>query len=105
MKRVSIAVVRGHAYAPVSTDAPVRPRPACADEDPELFFPIGDTGPALLQIEEAKAVCRRCPLMETCLQSALERGEEAGVWGGLSERERHSLKRRAARNRAREASA
>ena len=33
---------------------------ACRDVDPELFFPIGNTGPALLQIEEAKQVCRRC---------------------------------------------
>ncbi|MFD9285554.1 WhiB family transcriptional regulator [Streptomyces mirabilis] len=105
MKRVSVAVVRSHAYAPVSTDAPDRPRPACADEDPELFFPIGDTGPALLQIEEAKAVCRRCPLMESCLQGALARGEAAGVWGGLSEKERRSLKRRGARKRAAAASA
>ncbi len=37
-----------------------RHRAACRDEDPELFFPIGTTGPALLQVEEAKAVCRRC---------------------------------------------
>jgi hypothetical protein len=43
----------------------------CREEDPELFFPIGNTGPALLQIEEAKAVCRRCPVMEQCLQWAL----------------------------------
>jgi WhiB family redox-sensing transcriptional regulator len=99
MKRVSVAVIRSHAYATVSTDAPDRPRAACVDEDPELFFPIGDTGPALLQIEEAKAVCRRCPLMESCLQGALDRNE-SGVWGGLSEKERRSLKRRAARKHA-----
>ncbi|MGD0687735.1 MAG: WhiB family transcriptional regulator, partial [Streptosporangiaceae bacterium] len=37
---------------------------ACQDEDPELFFPIGNTGPALVQIEEAKAVCRRCPVLD-----------------------------------------
>ncbi|MGV9883315.1 WhiB family transcriptional regulator [Streptomyces sp. NPDC003006] len=72
----------------------------CRVEDPELFFPIGNTGPALLQIEEAKAVCRRCPVMEQCLRWALEAGEEAGVWGGLSEDERRSLRRRAARKRA-----
>ncbi|MEU3064163.1 WhiB family transcriptional regulator [Streptomyces subrutilus] len=95
------SIVRTPYYGAVSTDAPARrPRPACADEDPELFFPIGDTGPALLQVEEAKAVCRRCPLMESCLQGALERGETAGVWGGLSEPERRRMKRRAARRSA-----
>ncbi|MGW7130048.1 WhiB family transcriptional regulator [Streptomyces bobili] len=91
-------IVRSHAYAPVSTEAPVRPRAACTDEDPELFFPIGNTGPALLQIEEAKAVCRRCPLMESCLQGALERNE-LGVWGCTDEDERRRMKRRAARRR------
>ncbi|KFG06932.1 WhiB family transcriptional regulator [Streptomyces scabiei] len=94
--RVSVAVVRSHAYGPVSTDAPIRPRPACTGEDPELFFPIGNTGPALLQIDEAKAVCRRCPLMESCLEGALERNE-LGVWGGTDEADRRRMKRRAAR--------
>ncbi|MFE6270460.1 WhiB family transcriptional regulator [Streptomyces goshikiensis] len=93
-------------YAP-STDRPVntnwRARSVCKDEDPDLFFPIGNTGPALLQIEEAKAVCRRCPVMETCLRWALESGEESGVWGGLSEDERRAMKRRAARSPARNA--
>jgi WhiB family transcriptional regulator, redox-sensing transcriptional regulator len=74
---------------------------ACRDEDPELFFPIGNTGPALLQIEEAKSVCRRCPVREECLQFALETGQDAGVWGGLSEDARRALKRRNARARAR----
>ncbi|MFE3685390.1 WhiB family transcriptional regulator [Streptomyces sp. NPDC059095] len=77
----------------------------CREEDPELFFPIGNTGPALLQIEEAKAVCRRCPVMEHCLKWALESGQDDGVWGGLSEEERRSMKRRAARRRARRVSA
>lgn len=75
---------------------------ACREFDPELFFPIGNTGPALLQIEEAKAVCRRqCPVMEQCLQWALDTNQHDGVWGGLSEDERRAMKRRAARNRAR----
>ncbi|WP_435613572.1 WhiB family transcriptional regulator [Streptomyces sp. bgisy159] len=76
---------------------------ACREEDPELFFPIGDTGPALLQIEEAKAVCRRCPVIEQCLQWALESGQAHGVWGGLSEAEWRSMKRRAARRRTQQA--
>lgn len=68
---------------------------ACRDEDPELFFPIGDTGPALLQIEDARAVCFSCPLMARCADGALTRGESAGVWGGLSEDDRTWLRRRA----------
>ena len=44
-----------------------RHRAACRDEDPELFFPVGTSGPALLQITEAKAVCRRCPVNTECL--------------------------------------
>ena len=59
-----------------------RDRAACLDEDPELFFPIGNTGPAILQIEEAKAVCRRCAVIDTCLKWAIESGQDAGVWGG-----------------------
>ena len=71
-----------------------RDRAACLDEDPELFFPIGNTGPAILQIEEARAVCMRCEVREECLQWALESGQDHGVWGGLSEDERRALKRR-----------
>src|SRR5450756_1666654 len=44
-----------------------RDRAACLGEDPELFFPIGSTGPALVQIEEAKAVCRRCEVVDSCI--------------------------------------
>ena len=73
----------------------------CRDEDPELFFPIGTTGPAAMQIEEAKTVCRRCPVTTDCLTWALDTSQDAGVWGGLSEDERRALKRRGARARAR----
>src|SRR5699024_3510112 len=76
-----------------------RSRAACLDKDPELFFPVGNTGPALLQIEEAKSVCRRCEVTETCLQWAIESGQDDGVWGGMSEDERRALKRRDARAR------
>jgi len=78
-----------------------RHRAACRDVDPEVFFPIGNSGPALSQIEEAKQVCHRCPVMESCLEWALTSGQDAGVWGGMSEDERHALKRRTARPRIR----
>jgi len=76
-----------------------RHRAACLTEDPELFFPIGNTGPALQQIDDAKAVCRRCDVSDACLKWAIETGQDAGVWGGLSEDERRALKRRTARAR------
>ncbi|MFG1817815.1 WhiB family transcriptional regulator [Kribbella sp. NPDC049174] len=65
---------------------------ACRTEDPELFF-IGTTGPALQQIETAKKVCRRCEVVTTCLDWALRTGQDSGVWGGLSDTERRTLKR------------
>ena len=88
-----------------------RAQGACLDEDPELFFPLGEehttskapTGPVQAQQDEAKAVCRRCPVTESCLDWALRAGQDSGVWGGLSEDERRALKRRQARTRVRTA--
>ena len=80
-----------------------RHRAICRDEDPELFFPVGTSGPALLQIAEAKTVCRRCPVVSECLTWALDSGQDAGVWGGMSEDERRALKPRGARQKARTA--
>jgi WhiB family redox-sensing transcriptional regulator len=82
-----------------------RNRAACRDEDPELHFPVGTSGPALLQIAEAKTVCRRCPVVSRCLSYALETNQPFGVWGGMSEGEREALKRRNARTRQRAAAA
>lgn len=70
-----------------------------SDRGPELFFPIGNTGPALVQIEEAKKVCNRCEVVDVCLKWAIESGQDAGVWGGMSEDERRAFKRRTARAR------
>jgi len=72
---------------------------ACLDEDPELFFPIGSTGPSLVQIDEAKAVCGGCPVQAACLEWALQAGVDDGVWGGLDEDELRALKRRNGRRR------
>ena len=33
-------------------------------------------------INEAKAICRDCALLEACLHGAIVRREPAGVWGG-----------------------
>ena len=66
---------------------------ACRDADPELFFPDGDTRSARARVKQAKLICRGCPVSATCLSWALASGQ-AGIWGGLTEDERHRLLRR-----------
>ena len=70
---------------------------ACLQEDPELFFPVGTRGPAVLQIEEARQVCRRCFARTQCLEWAISGGPDHGVWGGLDPDERRQLKQSRAR--------
>ena len=62
----------------------------CAQTDPEAFFPEkgGST-------REAKRVCMSCEVRVQCLDYALENDERFGIWGGLSERERRRVKKRA----------
>ncbi|MFA5786500.1 MAG: WhiB family transcriptional regulator [Actinomycetota bacterium] len=65
----------------------------CRDVDPELFFPIGTTGPAAAQVEAARAVCKPCSVRQDCLQWALDTAQDSGVWGGVSEEERRTIRR------------
>jgi WhiB family redox-sensing transcriptional regulator len=62
----------------------------CAQTDPEAFFPEkgGST-------REAKKICTSCEVRSQCLEYALENDERFGIWGGLSERERRKLRKRA----------
>ena len=62
----------------------------CAETDPEAFFPEkgGST-------REAKKICTGCEVKAECLEYALSNDERFGIWGGLSERERRRLRRRA----------
>jgi WhiB family redox-sensing transcriptional regulator len=62
---------------------------ACRSSDPELFFPISASGPALAQAKKAKAVCARCQARPECLAFALGTGQTHGIWGGMTEQERH----------------
>jgi WhiB family transcriptional regulator, redox-sensing transcriptional regulator len=65
-------------------------RALCAETDPEAFFPEkgGST-------REAKKICTGCEVKAECLEYALANDERFGIWGGLSERERRRLRRRA----------
>ncbi len=62
----------------------------CAQTDPEAFFPEkgGST-------RDAKKVCSSCMVKSECLEYALENDERFGIWGGLSERERRRVRKRA----------
>lgn len=71
-----------------------RSRAACADTDPELFFPVGVGRSATAQIREAKRVCFSCPVRDDCLEWALETGQIDGVWGAMDETARRRLQRR-----------
>ncbi len=53
-----------------------RRRYACEDA-PDLFFAVSSA-----QAERAKALCQGCPIQRDCLESALQRREPWGVWGG-----------------------
>ena len=79
-----------------------RDQSACRDTDPDLFFPVGTTGPAIEQIDNAKAVCGQCDVRQPCLEFALTSNQDSGIWGGTSEEERRKLRRQwlAARRRA-----
>lgn len=64
-------------------------RALCATSPtPDFWFPL--TGESS---EQAKGVCRRCPVRQDCLDWALTKNETHGVWGGLSPKERQAIRR------------
>jgi len=66
------------------------PDALCSQTDPEAFFPEkgGST-------RDAKRICAQCTVKSECLEYALKNDERFGIWGGLSERERRRLRKRA----------
>lgn len=66
---------------------------ACRGEESEVFYhPEGERGRARLMREmRAKAICNTCPVINQCLEHALNSGEPYGVWGGKTENERQQL--------------
>jgi Transcription factor WhiB len=74
---------------------------ACRKEDPGLFFPKGEGDNWQLAVDEARAVCRRCPSVDLCLQWALEKRIDDGIFGGTTALERRNLLRRRGRGKGR----
>jgi WhiB family redox-sensing transcriptional regulator len=76
--------------APIDGELAWQADALCAQTDPEAFFPEkgGST-------RDAKKVCSSCTVRSECLDYALANDERFGIWGGLSERERRRLRKRA----------
>lgn len=64
---------------------------ACAGLPTDLFYP--DAGGSSL-VRAAKAHCAGCTVRQQCLDAALDRRENWGIWGGLTDQERRDLRRR-----------
>jgi WhiB family redox-sensing transcriptional regulator len=75
------------------TYGPWRSAAACRSADPDLFFPISNSGPALKQAAKAKAICATCRVRRECLAFALRTGQVHGIWGGTGEDERAAARR------------
>ena len=67
---------------------------ACLSADPDLFFPISATGPAVKQIAQAKAICAACQVRLECLEFALSHDLVHGIWGGTTPEDRQRHRRR-----------
>ena len=75
---------------------------ACRRHDNVVFFGP-DQGESELEKQaremKAKSICHTCPVKEPCLEFAMETNQKYGIWGGMTDKERASLKRRRARAR------
>jgi WhiB family redox-sensing transcriptional regulator len=78
---------------PVTNSWDWQQRASCRGLDASMFFhPENERGRSRRQREEqAKSICRHCPVRAECLSSALAVREAYGVWGGLSSTEREEL--------------
>lgn len=64
-------------------------RALCAQRSPDELFVRGAAQ------RQAREICFDCPVRLECLVDALDNRIQYGVWGGMTERERRALLRRA----------
>lgn len=78
----------------------IRPRPAlpefaltgvqaCADVDPEIFYPERYSEESS---KTAKRLCRSCPFLQECGVWAIKHDEREGIWGSLTPKERREIR-------------
>lgn len=70
-----------------------REKALCIGKDTNLFFPESGIRAAIKQARMMKSVCYACPVRLECLNYAVAKGEEFGIWGGFSAKERRKLKK------------
>lgn len=70
-----------------------RAHAACSGYPNTLFFPSQET-PDNASVARAKAICSVCPVMDDCLEYSLESNQRSGIWGGTTEKERKSVRRK-----------
>ncbi|MFF3890384.1 WhiB family transcriptional regulator [Streptomyces sp. NPDC001914] len=75
------------------SDSNWRGKAACVGEDPELFFPLSDSPAAESSASQARAVCRRCPVLLLCRAWAIDQGEDDGIWGATTASQRRAIRR------------
>ncbi len=72
--------------APVLQERPWAVFASCKESDSNLFFPSTKD-----EERSALGVCEVCPVIDDCLDHALEVRERFGVWGGTTEKQRKRL--------------
>ena len=73
-------------------DVTWKQRGNCAGMDPGKFFPPQGTSSKAVRLLILET-CSYCPVREDCLQYAIETGEDEGIWGGMTARDRRPLRR------------
>jgi WhiB family transcriptional regulator, redox-sensing transcriptional regulator len=93
--RIARRAVPKLVFAPPDATMPVSEEPDggdlrssgnCKDYPPATFFPSDAPG-----TNRAKRICASCGVAALCLEYALDTGQDHGVWGGASERERRRI--------------
>lgn len=83
---------QGHSEFATALLADWKARAACAGYANTYFFPTTETSPDI--VARARAICDTCPVQAECLEYAFETNQISGIWGGTTEEERRSLRRR-----------
>ena len=76
---------------PITEERPWAAFAVCRDRDPDTFFPVTTDGE-----REAIRICEGCPVRIDCLEFAIETRVRFGVWGGVTEKQRRSIRRQIA---------